>query len=1037
MASEGIRYRGHLALICSFDDSTWVRMGRPEQGLVQKRFAGICREYHNRINAQRKGWCESNGLNPDEHEFAPYLYNPACFLTFGHTDSVGLVLVDDIDAMLEITADMRSPVEQVHLAYCPDLSSLGLANRPLFCELHELFDGTPEFIEGGGVLPGIHSVQTFAPLFLWARLKLNGIGLLGEGLLVQQAAYRTIAERIESVVATLSRNMGGAPNGVPLIEPRDLDPSHLRVAFLDPQGAEEITLLVFCRNYTVGISLLTAVRALTLGDVFGTDPRIPRLLDALGLHTRMVAACERREPTESDTSAGLRANHLLSKSYTTLGVAYHEFAKPVPDGCGGYVLAYPSVDINPGHLAEVEPRLLYPERVAEKSGVPVQPLAAVRSLGRAGDLHRFLVGRHDYLFHLQPKGGDSPVVGLDLSTFFQLMRLMYQSTGCATGGGQIETGLLDISTALVIPFPKIVDTEVGRDAILGSLEIQAPHQPIMPVLERLRMAAFSARPVPTDISQARAGAELDDHLRLLGLPSSLRRTIRYFYQDFLHCLADPFLFEGVLDLYDTFSALHTFLFETVPEPGGERGVFNAESLTDLEALLRALHNALTHRIQSSLPHWELRDMAVDFRGGLNRLVAAADVPLKCGLGIVRRQLESRDEKRDGRDFVGAVTQVTFNPNPYVYPFSAGEKCGVWLAHIDMDVAHIVNPFEYVVYVHESCHLILRSRSDWATCLGEATKSVTGVSDRELAAEILEEAAVEMLTYLFVFAPNAELYQTHFAVRINSTPGVAGVKTKDALGRFGEVLVRAFFATDPGITCGWTVETPVNDSPYAPAEDEACKRFLVMARRLCLYFREYDTFVSVKGKVEDYEQFLAAMFRSEFHSFRSGVAHVWVYVSRLFHETVLRSGAIPWTLELEERQAFDQRIADDIAQGAPFLRGACRANSDEPGYRFDEFFLVTRLLRHYLAYILGRLDPAKAIHSHRPAPQHFVDTKASPGGGRSWNGMILDPFRSGVMCLNPTDRAEKLRRQIAVMKTLWDQSCTLRARRLHKLLGRVR
>jgi hypothetical protein len=216
----------------------------------------------------------------------------------------------------------------------------------------------------------------------------------------------------------------------------------------------------------------------------------------------------------------------------------------------------------------------------------------------------------------------------------------------------------------------------------------------------------------------------------LGVPSPLGRTIEYMYGNYARCLADPVFFESVLDLYDSFRELHWALTEFLPgeqdvfrkQRHGEEepramvsdGFFDSDMVDVLGDFVDALQNAAAHGL-SVQPGSEIYDWAIDFRGGLNQLVAAADVPLKCGIGLWKYCRRSDFgvkptplRRRDGRpgDRVGALTRLTFHlyvgcrhvrflpnhPRPMV--------------QLDVNVAHIFNPAKFVEYLHEAAHLIL-------------------------------------------------------------------------------------------------------------------------------------------------------------------------------------------------------------------------------------------------------------------------------------------------------------------------------------------
>ena len=138
-----ITYHNYLAMVCSFDDSSWVRMGRTVPDVVSRQFTTACRKYLATLESHRKSWSERAGANAVADVFSNYLYNPICTIAFGHTDHIGLVLIDDIAATTAVTIDSISAMEQVHLASCPKLSSLGIAPGGVFVEPHTLFDGAP------------------------------------------------------------------------------------------------------------------------------------------------------------------------------------------------------------------------------------------------------------------------------------------------------------------------------------------------------------------------------------------------------------------------------------------------------------------------------------------------------------------------------------------------------------------------------------------------------------------------------------------------------------------------------------------------------------------------------------------------------------------------------------------------------------------------------------------------------------------------------------------------------------------------------
>ncbi len=1015
-----IAYHDYLALVCSFDDSAWVRMGNATLNLVPNQFTNLCHKYFINLEEARLAWIANNGEGTGTEPFASYLYNPACFLTFGHADSVGLVLIDEIEAMMAITSHSTSPVEQANLSYCPKLSSLGIGADGIFVDPHLLFDAKRH---NPNECPQrrSHSIEQTAPLFHWARLKLNGFAVLGYGLLIQQCAYRTIAKKIEEIQALLLKG-----KGAPLIEPEDVSPDRLKITFLDPQGSEDLAILIFSKNYSVGITILSAIRALTFGDLFSEDTLIPSILERSKAHKLLTLTGKKKT---SSVKAGLENNHIISKTYTTLGVSYSAFWDIKKPACNGYVSAFPNLDINPGHLASVEATLF-------KANVGKN--VSTQNLGRADSIHRFLVGRQDYLVELKADLGSEMVTGLSILDFFELMRGVYHQFDCPNAKGETETGLLDISTSLVIPFPKIV-TNAGVELIPP--KISDNHLSIMPLLLALRKSTFEG---PADKSP---GADpilcirkLEESLNRLLLPRSLRRATHYLFQIYAHCLSDPFLFDCVLDLHDSFAALHHFLCRVTPDQerkGYYREGLNLNDIGQVEKFLEALHGALTHRVAISLPNWENRDIAIDFRGGLNRLLAAADVPLKCGLGLLRRQ--SPPNERSLFNQVGAVTRVTLNPSPVIYSIEKAEKLGLHLAYLEMDASQILDPFEYSIHIHEVAHLIIRNIGSWSEYISIEVDlaSPKSLDTADRCAQIgLEEVAVEMLTFLFLFEPSVDLFRRRLVIRYNSCPLNTGLRYSVVVRRFGEILLRLFFVTDPYnklIESGADIRSP--DSlliKYSDSAEAAWSRFESMMFEVGPIFQEFKECKWAGAPFIELVQDFRKMFFDAYEKYAMSVGRIWKAILRVYQNSCVQSGLYPWSKgRAEDFVKIENEVELAFEMGRPLQVGFLRHSlAEESNLNLDDFYIVSRLLRTYFRRLIGKIEFSSEMHK---SPMDYTSAKIGREN-KKISPAFLDPFNAGLTLVSPKDRRDRIRWQISVLKTMWDQSTYLRSRRLTDLLS---
>jgi len=265
------------------------------------------------------------------------------------------------------------------------------------------------------------------------------------------------------------------------------------------------------------------------------------------------------------------------------------------------------------------------------------------------------------------------------------------------------------------------------------------------------------------------------------MPSPLSTAIVYLYTDFANYLTDTFLFESVLDLYDIFTALYKLLTEQLPtsleerlfnrlckELGEERSnelkgdlflkndkeknlrkelednprlradldsiclsFLSNNDLDDLVELIELIQNALSNRVQISFSGAERWNVTVDARGiGLDRITSAVDVPLKCGLGMLRRVMNRKDEENVGhepteedkkrieaenRARIGGASRITYNPRAFSKRLVIGHTPNIFLDSIDLNIAHLTRPRAFYINLHETAHLISYLLRDQEGC----------------------------------------------------------------------------------------------------------------------------------------------------------------------------------------------------------------------------------------------------------------------------------------------------------------------------------
>src|SRR5687768_10251060 len=132
MANDALVYRDYLALVALLDEAESFRVRRKQEVVfegLKRRFLQSCAHYRSRLQTHCEAYARSNGLPAAEAALAPELYNPICYMTFGRTDFAAIVLVDDLDPVVTITTDIKSPLESVIVGLVPDLDSLALPDR--------------------------------------------------------------------------------------------------------------------------------------------------------------------------------------------------------------------------------------------------------------------------------------------------------------------------------------------------------------------------------------------------------------------------------------------------------------------------------------------------------------------------------------------------------------------------------------------------------------------------------------------------------------------------------------------------------------------------------------------------------------------------------------------------------------------------------------------------------------------------------------------------------------------------------------------
>jgi len=553
-ASSDLLYLPHVAVLCYFDNTKHFRVAHSRSTPTEQifghlkeptaRFDSRCRDYRSALEST------------DSCRLDSFLYRPIHFHALGHSDAISLVLADDLKAVIELTSHIHEN-ELATLAYLPDVRSLvggGLAADFLMAPSALVGDGP------SATLPEHTSESRLArsPLCTITTFKLNNLALLNHGLLFQQQVFRATAQLIQCLCSALCDNA----MSVGLLGPNDVEQT--RFLIMDPQGADDVLLLSLTSNYSVPLTIVSAMRELTIGDLLQGEggQRLACAMDdpALGSMHEVFAsvACrlKKKEKGNSKPSVLLQYNHVFSGSYTTLAATPTIFDSGLTFETSGFMAPTLAMTIGAGHnraAAHLVESAVERASIADASSEPVSPseytLIAVGRHSRDITFEECVTqqaspeqptGRRQYHVSAQPLIPTKDYLAILRSL---LLTAMQQDDAH-------ESGVLDLCTNVSIPVPTALDSYLNRP-------VHEHHLPGIAVIQEMaeRLTGPLGRLSPEAVATAASR---------LQLPWSYRHTLAYLFQEFGACLRDPQLYEAVLDLFEVFAAVANLLVKGYP-----------------------------------------------------------------------------------------------------------------------------------------------------------------------------------------------------------------------------------------------------------------------------------------------------------------------------------------------------------------------------------------------------------------------------------------------------------------------------------------
>jgi hypothetical protein len=678
-----------------------------------------------------------------------------------------------------------------------------------------------------------------------------------------------------------------------------------------------------------------------------------------------------------------------------------------------------------------------------------------------------------------------PGAFVSTADFFKFLHRFFSGQDVeANASDVVETGFLKIESSLVVPIPRIErnsDGNVsGRSA--ASIACQLPQGELMPWSGNhptFGSQSFHAvrRAVEMQL-RPKEGIDLRDALRRIGCPSSLQYSIVYLFEEFLACIDDPPRCVAVLDLYECFAALNRLIrtdwptyfdgFEDDPLRRRREQARLFEK-NQLPSFIDALQNSFSLRLQRGIPQHERRDTAFNFRGGVSKFLVAMDVPLKCSLGLFRRMFGFAADKLDSPDFkqrfagvtsvrIGQQTTAQFwcfskkdlpalPPDPLELP--------IHLATFNLDLLHLYRPDSILDFLHEISHLY------FGTFLSPLCNGIDRFhfAEEEHAESVrirTEEVFAELITHLFVFEGDTQLYSKSYALGFSELQELVLKDSPPLRGQLGEptsterlakglteAMFRAFLVSDSISQLFEIARVPVANWPTdhplycktcdGKTLDDAWGRFRTYIDEFGPFYRDYHR-IWQSAVLPDIWQRCQRYFRKLYSAPKhfERMRYVWHDAMSVYQRflTQLRNstesdelGVLPSNLD-----ELSVMIDDCLRHGRAFRR--MHWSGSNSGVRqsggVDALLVVCKLAYSYIREIYGTMSANRVIYVE-------PEDDEKPRNDHEYNEFLFHSGHVVLYCVNPEARESRLLSQTACFKTLWDISSQLRARRLMDMM----
>ncbi|GEM_PF-4605961 len=1044
--------------------------------------AGACQAYKNTLVEYAELYSKVSNVPstcPD------HLFQPSTFVTFGDTDCLSMIAIDDFDILTELSLHHYLQIHQSCVAFCLDAESTTLPSlqNSVFCNFDRM----------------VSPKEDLPPLVLLSHFRMNGLAVLGPGLMLSQALFSAIALKVTKTLEDLASISISESKRTSDFQISDRDLREFHCSFLDPQGWSDLALVFRCRNMSIAASVLMAIRAITFRDLYqaaesdGYGSEFSMYVESESVHTafaHVVNAVHKDRTNWEQVPKTLDNNHVFCATLSLAGISEAGFEvsdrEVAKNLYSGIVYGDSRFNTPPGHIQELGTTIQTGKAFwddVSKTSFPSKEM----------DSSWLILGHND--FNDRILCDQQNFQGFPLFDLLERIKNLRPAAGAECPPSQ-EWPIRDLVTELYVPY-------LFDQAEFASGQTRAnTHCNVTPLLEEMVTQVFFR-----DEDSFLSYKKLRTTIEKLRIPVPVSNSILYSFLEFSDALRNPFYFDHVIDLLDVFRTVYDLLTEdliheldhyttTKYARVGASSFLNDHDIEKINGLARLLRDSLSLRTKPDFRSAGLSQSAVDFKAGLTKLIHSVDVPLKCGGGLLRRLLRLHNSHQNPqklnagppgtksriqdaiRSRVGGTCLVTSTPRASAHWYKLGQNRH-YLIGTNFNISGLVRPETHFILLHELAHFVedllpnftkpplkpLEAHFWDDLNTGDvyqdsaATLSSKVFHPRLAEKERYEEVFADSFVFALFYCNKKDVYlKKHFSLyaldpkSLHNNPNYTAACAT-------EVLLRMFLVTDPYIQ-NWNEEGPIQLAPRytsklhftsnQPELSNVIDEFCRMVDSVSIYFYEFHKLWNRTSVKREIVKNFAREYVSFYNQTREICKHIFSISRSMFLGEAEAERDPLWFLPKEDTDSdLESTIEKAFAAKAPVLRPPLSHSPDETdapetsnarkglpvdsdGY-IDMLYFVNQLYRHYDEWLYDSesFDPEKALWIVRDLNTGKWTREGITTGV---NPQMLDRTFNGFVSADFSRRADYMSSRICHIKSVWGISTSLRARRFLDLLN---